>query len=110
MVLVCVECGCGSDELGEGGVADRCDDTALAEPREGRPSTTFYCPRCAVHDVGYQLGRGLPLVGETILMRRTEGPRAGEVTQGYVTRVSACSDTPIAVTEVGPTAPDRPLG
>ena len=149
MVLVCVECGCGSDELGEGGVADRCDDTALAEPREGRPSTTFYCPQCAVHDVGYQprlgppprvrrgmeptrsfgvtmvrpgvvpsfevgayeyFGRGLPLVGETILMRRTEGPRAGEVTQGYVTRVSACSDTPIAVTEVGPTAPDRPLG
>ena len=47
-------------------------------------------------------GRGLPLVGETILMRRTEGPQAGEALQGYVTRVNPSSDSPIAVTEVPP--------
>jgi hypothetical protein len=48
-------------------------------------------------------GRGLPLVGETILLRRTTGPDAGEVLQGYVTRVNPCSETPIAVTEVAHT-------
>ena len=55
-------------------------------------------------------GRGLPLVGETIVMRRTDGPGAGEVLQGYVTRVNPSSETPIAVTEVAasdqPGAPD----
>ncbi len=45
-------------------------------------------------------GRGLPLVGETIVIRRTQGPEAGEVKQGYVTRLNPESDTPIAVTEV----------
>ncbi len=45
-------------------------------------------------------GRGLPLVGETIVIRRTHGPEAGEVRQGYVTRLNPDSDTPIAVTEV----------
>jgi len=45
-------------------------------------------------------GRGLPLVGETIVMRRTDGADAGEVLQGYVTRVNPDSATPIAVTEV----------
>ena len=45
-------------------------------------------------------GRGLPLVGETILLRRTEGPEAGEVLQAYVTRVNPSSKTPIAVTEI----------
>ena len=45
-------------------------------------------------------GRGLPLVGETIVLRRTDGPDAGEVLQGYVTRVDPTSATPIAVTEV----------
>ena len=49
-------------------------------------------------------GRGLPLVGEIILMRRTEGPEAGEALQGYVTRVNPGSDSPIAVTEVSPAA------
>ena len=49
-------------------------------------------------------GRGLPLVGEIILMRRTEGPDAGEALQGYVTRVNPASDSPIAVTEVPHTA------
>jgi hypothetical protein len=54
-------------------------------------------------------GRGLPLVGETIVLRRTEGPEAGEVFQGYVTRVNAASDTPIAVTEVvRETSPGEP--
>jgi len=45
-------------------------------------------------------GRGLPLVGETILMRRTDGPQDGESLRGYVTRVNPSSDSPIAVTEV----------
>ena len=45
-------------------------------------------------------GRGLPLVGEIILMRRTDGPDAGESVQGYVTRVNQASVSPIAVMEV----------
>jgi hypothetical protein len=45
-------------------------------------------------------GRGLPLVGETILMRPTDGPKDGEALRGYVTRVNPFSDSPIAVTEV----------
>jgi hypothetical protein len=45
-------------------------------------------------------GRGLPLVGAIILMRRTDGPDAGEFLQGYVTRVDPASESPIAVTEV----------
>jgi hypothetical protein len=56
-------------------------------------------------------GRGLPLVGETILLRRTEGPEAGAVLQGYVTRVNPSSDTPIAVTEVAQASgSDQPGG
>ena len=45
-------------------------------------------------------GRGLPLVGEIIVIHRIEGPDAGEVTQGYVTRLNLDSNPPIAVTEV----------
>jgi hypothetical protein len=45
-------------------------------------------------------GRGLPLVGETILMRRTDGSLKGEAVQGYVTRVNPSSNAPIAVNEV----------
>jgi hypothetical protein len=45
-------------------------------------------------------GRGLPLVGEIIVIRRIQGPDAGETTQGYVTRLNLDSNPPIAVTEV----------
>jgi hypothetical protein len=45
-------------------------------------------------------GRGLPLVGEIILIHRVQGPDAGEATQGYVTRLNLDSNPPIAVTEV----------
>jgi hypothetical protein len=45
-------------------------------------------------------GRGLPLVGEIIVIHRTQGPDAGEATQGYVTRLNLDSNPPIAVTEV----------
>ena len=48
-------------------------------------------------------GRGLPLVGEIIVIHRIEGPDAGEVTQGYVTRLNLDSNPPIAVTEVANT-------
>jgi len=48
-------------------------------------------------------GRGLPLVGEIILIQRVAGPDAGEVTQGYVTRLNLDSNPPIAVTEVANT-------
>lgn len=54
-------------------------------------------------------GRGLPLVGEIIVMRRTEGPEAGDAMQGYVTRVNPESDSPIAVTEVPHAAEARPV-
>lgn len=137
-MLVCVECGCCDDELGKGWAAYRWDDPAPGELGVGRPGIAFSCPDCAV-DLGHRarlreparafsvtmvrpgvvpsfevgafeyVGRGLPLVGETIVLRRTEGPDAGEVVQGYVTRVSPGSEPPIAVTESGdPTAPDRP--
>ena len=52
-------------------------------------------------------GRGLPLVGEIIVLRRTEGPDAGETLQGYVTRVNPDSESPIAVTEVPQAAEAR---
>jgi hypothetical protein len=45
-------------------------------------------------------GRGLPLVGEIIVIRRIQGPDAGETTQGYVTRLNLDSNPPIAVTAV----------
>jgi hypothetical protein len=45
-------------------------------------------------------GRGLPLVGQIIVIHRTQGPDAGEATQGYVTRLNLDSNPPIAVTEV----------
>ena len=45
-------------------------------------------------------GRGLPMVGEIIVIHRTQGPHAGEATQGYVTRLNLDSNPPIAVTEV----------
>jgi hypothetical protein len=45
-------------------------------------------------------GRGLPLVGETIVMRRTGGSDTDEVVLGYVTRVDPLARMPIAVTEV----------
>jgi hypothetical protein len=45
-------------------------------------------------------GRGLPLVGETIVLRRTGGLDTDEVVLGYVTRVDPLARTPIAVTEV----------
>jgi hypothetical protein len=48
-------------------------------------------------------GRGLPLVGEIIVIHRIDGPDAGEVTQGYVTRLNLDSNPPIAVTEVANT-------
>ena len=138
-MLSCVECGCWSDELGEGWVAYRCDELDPDEPDDGLPSIAVYCPECATHEFGYQrprsreetlsgslqpaqsfrvtmvrpgvvpsfevgayeyFGRGLPLVGETIVLRRVDGADAGEVLQGYVTRVNPTSATPIAVTEV----------
>jgi hypothetical protein len=43
------------------------------------------------------VGRSLPSVGETIVMRKVVG---GEETRGYVTRVNPAADTPISVTEV----------
>ena len=49
-------------------------------------------------------GRGLPLVGQIIVIHRTHGPDAGEATQGYVTRLSLDSNPPIAVTEVAGTS------
>ena len=45
-------------------------------------------------------GRGLPLVGQIIVIHRVHGPDAGEATQGYVTRLNLDSNPPIAVTEV----------
>ena len=51
------------------------------------------------------VGRSLPSVGETILVRKVGG---SEETRGYVTRVNPSGDTPIAVTEVAsePSADD----
>lgn len=49
-------------------------------------------------------GRGLPLVGQIIVIHRTQGPGAGEATQGYVTRLNLDSNPPIAVTEVASTS------
>ena len=140
-MLYCVECGCCSDELGQGWLALRCDVPDPDEPDDREPAIAIYCPSCAAREFEHRpetaagkprgrrpsmappqtfsvtmvrpgvvpsfevgayeyFGRGLPLVGETILMRRTDGPQAGEALQGYVTRVNPSSDSPIAVTEV----------
>ena len=82
-------------------------ETAAGKPRVMEPPRTFsvtmvrpgVVPSFEVGAYEY-FGRGLPLVGETILMRRADGPQDGESLRCYVTRVNPSSDSPIAVTEV----------
>jgi hypothetical protein len=115
---------CADDELGyrrptERATAESAGDatSSSSTPARLEPPQTFsvtmvrpgVMPTFEVGAYEY-FGRGLPLVGETIVLRRTDGGETDEVVLGYVTRVDPLADTPIAVTEVTRTGAGDHLG